>query len=123
MSSLYERLGGAQALDAVVHAFYDRVLADARISEFFDGIDMKRQAAKQKAFLAMVTGGPTKYEGKDMRSAHEHFELEDEHFDAVVANLGATLEAFHVPDEEIAECAAIAESVRDEVLNRKPAAH
>ena len=58
MSSLYERLGGAAVLDGAVNLFYRKVLADERISRFFDDVDMERQAAKQKAFLTMVTSGP-----------------------------------------------------------------
>ncbi|MFD2096505.1 group 1 truncated hemoglobin [Corallincola platygyrae] len=117
--SLYERLGGEAAVDAAVDIFYRKVLMDDRISEYFDGIDMDAQAKKQKAFLTMVFGGPNKYTGKDMRTAHAGMKgLSDIHVDAVVENLGATLKELGVPDSDIAEVAAIAESVRDDVLNR-----
>jgi len=118
MSSLYERLGGEAAVDAAVDKFYDRVLADSRINQFFEGLDMVAQAAKQKAFLTMVFGGPNDYSGKDMREGHKHLGLTDEHFDAVVENLGATLKDLGVGDEDIQEVAALAETTRDDVLNR-----
>ena len=70
MATIYEQLGGAPAMDAAVDIFYRKVLADDRISKFFEGVDMERQAAKQKAFLTMVFGGPNSYTGKDMRNAH-----------------------------------------------------
>ena len=118
MSSLYERLGGAAAVDLAVDKFYQKVLADARISYLFDGTDMERQARKQKAFLTQVFGGPSGYTGKAMRAAHAHLELTDEHFDAVVENLATTLQELGVAESDIGEVAAIAASVKDDVLNR-----
>lgn len=116
--SLYERIGGAAAVDAAVDIFYRKVLADDRISEFFDTVDMEAQAAKQKAFLTMVFGGPHSYSGKDMREAHKSMKLNETHFDAVVENLAATLTELGVGEAEIGEIAAIAASVKDDVLNR-----
>lgn len=121
MSTLYERLGGAPALDAAVDIFYRKVLSDARISDFFDDVDMDRQSAKQKAFLTMVTGGPAHYTGKDMRVGHANLVrrgLNDTHVDAVIENLAETLKELGVSDAEIAEVGALANSVRDDVLNR-----
>lgn len=119
--SLYERLGGEAAVDAAVDIFYRKVLADDRINGFFDNVDMDQQAAKQKAFLTFAFGGPHHYTGKDMRGAHAKLVqrgLNDTHFDAVMEHLGGTLKELDVPDELIAECAAIAESTRNDVLGR-----
>lgn len=118
MSSLYERLGGEAAVDAAVDKFYVRMMADDRVNHFFEGVDMVAQAAKQKAFLTMVFGGPHNYTGKDMRAGHAHLGLKDADFDAVVENLGATLKELGVSDDDIAEVAALAETTRDDVLNR-----
>jgi hemoglobin len=119
--SLYDKLGGEAAVNAAVDIFYRKVLADDRINQFFEGVDMENQAAKQKGFLTFAFGGPNNYSGKDMRDGHAHLVqrgLSDEHFDAVMENLGATLKELNVPDELIAECAAIAESTRNDVLGR-----
>ena len=122
MSSLYERLGGAAAVDAAVDLFYTKVLADDRIKHFFDGVDMKRQAGHQKAFLTYAFGGSPDYSGKNMREGHKHLVekmgLNDSHFDAVMENLGATLTELGVAPDLIQEAAAIAESTRNDVLNR-----
>lgn len=118
---LYERLGGEAAVNAAVDIFYRKVLADARISHFFDTVDMERQAAKQKAFLTLAFGGPSHYSGKDMRQGHAHLVrqgLNDSHFDAVMEHLGATLQELNVPPALIAEAAAIAEGTRNDVLGR-----
>lgn len=118
MATLYEKLGGAAAIDAAVDKFYEKVLADDRIKHFFDDVDMKKQAGHQKRFLTYAFGGAPDYPGKSMRKAHEHLGLKDEHFDAVVENLGATLQELGVADDLIQEAAAIAETTRNDVLNR-----
>jgi hemoglobin len=121
VASLYEKLGGQAAVDAVVETFYRKVLSDDRISEFFDDVDMDRQAAKQKAFLTMVLGGPAAYTGKDMREGHRHLVqrgLNDSHVDAVIELLGKSLKEHGVSLADIETVASIANSVRNDVLNR-----
>ena len=121
MSTLYEKLGGSAAVDAAVDKFYRLVLLDDRISNFFEGVDMEQQAAKQKAFLTMAFGGPNNYTALDMKTGHAHLVdkgLDDSHFNAVVEDLGATLKEMGVPDELIAEVAAVAETTREAVLGR-----
>lgn len=117
-SSLYKQIGGDAAVEAAVDLFYRKVLGDERISRFFDTVDMEAQRAKQKAFLTVAFGGPNKYTGRDMRAAHAHLELNEAHFDAVMEHLGATLKELKVPEPLISQAAAIAGSVKDEVLNR-----
>lgn len=119
--SLYDQLGGEAAVNAAVDIFYRKVLKDDRIKHFFDGVDMAKQAAKQKAFLTMAFGGPNRYSGEDMRRGHAHLVakgLNDSHFNAVMENLGATLKELNVPANLIAQCAAIAESTRKDVLGK-----
>lgn len=119
--SVYELLGGAPAMEAAVDTFYRRVLSDDLISGFFEDVDMDRQAAKQKAFLTMVLGGPVAYTGRDMRTGHAHLVtrgLNDSHFDAVVGHLGATLAELGVPQELIGRVAATCETVRSDILGR-----
>jgi hemoglobin len=119
--SLYEEIGGEGAVNAAVDIFYRKVLKDDRIKRFFDGVDMDRQAAKQKAFLTMAFGGPHNYSGADMRKGHAHLVamgLDDSHFDAVMEHLGGTLTELNVPGNLIAQAAAIAESTRNDVLGK-----
>ncbi|AGC48789.1 hypothetical protein MYSTI_07517 [Myxococcus stipitatus DSM 14675] len=119
--SVYEQIGGEPAMAAAVEVFYRKVLSDDRISHFFEDVDMERQASKQKAFLTMVTGGPSSYSGKDMRAGHAHLVkrgLGDVHFDAVVEHLRATLEELGVAAPLVAQVLAIAGGARADVLNR-----
>lgn len=121
MSTLYEKIGGRKAVEAAVEVFYGHVLEDDRIKHFFDGVDMKKQAGKQRAFLSYAFGGPNNYTGKDMREGHAHLlekGLDDSHVDAVIENLAKTLKEMGVADDLVADVAAIAESTRDDVLGR-----
>jgi len=117
--SLYEQLGGEAAVDAAVDIFYRHVLSDQRINRFFEGVDMDKQAAKQKAFLTMAFGGPNNYTGEDMRAGHAHLVkmgLDDSHFDAVVEDLALTLKELNVAQDLIDQVAAVCETTRNDVL-------
>ena len=120
-ASLYERLGGQAAVNAAVDIFYRKILLDQRVNHFFDGIDMEQQIIKQKGFLTMVFGGPNQYTGKGMREGHRHLVkrgLNDSHVDIIIEHLGATLTELDVNDHDIQDVAAIANSVRADVLDR-----
>jgi hemoglobin len=118
-ASLYERLGGSLAIRRVAENFYRKVLADPLLAPYFDDVDMDRQVAKQAAFLTMVLGGPSEYHARDLRSAHAGLHgLDDKHFDAVVGHLAATLREIGVSEADVSAVAAIADSVRNDVLNR-----
>lgn len=121
MSSLFEQIGGREAVNAAVDIFYNKVLADQRINKFFENIDMKDQRRKQVLFLTYAFGGPNNYDGQGMRDSHAKLValgLNDEHFNAVIENLGATLAELGVPAPLIEQAAAIAESTRGDVLGR-----
>lgn len=118
---LYERLGGQEAVSTAVDIFYRKVLSDDRVNAFFQSVDMEKQINKQKGFLTMVFGGPNHYTGMNMRDGHRHLVkkgLNDMHVDVIIELLGATLKELDVQDADILEVAAIANSVRDDVLDR-----
>jgi hemoglobin len=119
--SLFERLGGQDAVNTAVDIFYRKMLMDDRVNYFFDDVDMEQQITKQKGFLTMVFGGPNNYKGKDMRDGHRHLlkrGLNDSHVDIVIEHLGETLQELGASENDIQEVAAIANSVRADVLNR-----
>lgn len=120
-SSLFDRIGGEAAVNAAVELFYDNVLSDHRINHLFSRTDMAKQSAHLKAFMSLAMGGPDAYAGRSLRDGHARLVdigLTDMHFDAVMEQLEATLQALSVPVELIEEASALIESVRDEVLGR-----
>ncbi|MEY3305028.1 MAG: hypothetical protein RLZZ139_3401 [Cyanobacteriota bacterium] len=112
MTTLFEKLGGAAAVDVAVDRFYERVLQDDRIKHFFENTDMQKQRTHQKAFLTYAFGGTDKYDGRYMREAHKELVekqgLNGTHFDAVAEDLMITLKEMGVADELLAEVAAVA---------------
>ena len=123
MSTLFERIGGTAAIDAAVDTFYEKVLADDRIMRFFNDVDMNQQSRHQKRFFAYAFGGMPDYPGRSLRNAHQSLVknrgLNDTHFDAVMEHLGSTLKELGVSVDLITEAAKIAESTRDDILNRE----
>lgn len=114
--SLYDRLGGEPAVGAVVNEFYDRVLADERVSHFFDDVDMAAQRSHQTKFLSAVTGGPMQYAGDEMDEAHETLAISDTEFDIVATHLDDALRAFDVDDDDRAAVMQTVESYRDDIV-------
>ena len=118
-TSLFDRIGGAPAVTAAAELFYRKVLSDPTLSTYFDDVDMDRQVAKQAAFLTMALGGPSAYTGRDLRTAHAPLVgLTDEHVDLVIVYLAQTLGELGVAAPDIAAAGAVADSVRNDILNR-----
>jgi hemoglobin len=124
MSTLYEKIGGAAAVDLAVDKFYEKVLADERVQHFFAHTDMQQQKQHQKAFMTYAFGGASHWDGRPMREAHQKLVTEmgltDSHFDAIAEDLVATLVELEVPQPLIDEVVGIVGSMghRNDVLNR-----
>ncbi len=122
--SLYDELGGAEALAGALDRFYEKVMADPKVSVFFEGMDVERIKDKQKKFWAIALGGEAEYDGRDLNTAHQHSRemgLNEELFHQFVGHFRSTLEEFGVPEEKIKQVIAVTDEHMDEVLNRNTA--
>jgi hemoglobin len=99
MPSIYEQIGGAEALETVVDDFYDRVLADDELASFFTGTNMARLRGKQVEFFAAALGGPEPYTGVSMRQVHRGRGITMHHFNLVAGHLSDSLDAAGVPGD------------------------
>jgi hemoglobin len=119
-TSVYDLLGDdRRPMQLVTSAFYHLVLTDDMLAPYFAGVDMDRQVMMLAEFLAMAFGGPHAYTGRDLRTAHAGLGgLTDAHFDRVVDHLTSTLRDYGVAEGDVATVAAVAETLRDDVLNR-----
>jgi hemoglobin len=97
MASLYERLGGIDAITSVVDSFVGRCAADDRINRRFERSDIPRLRKMLVDQVCEATGGPCTYSGKDMRETHAGMGVTAGEFDALVEDLVATLDGFEVP--------------------------
>jgi hemoglobin len=103
--SLYDRLGGKKAITAVVDEFVGRVAGDKRINMYFSATasDPKRLKTFKGNLvdqICMASGGPCKYKGKDMKSAHMGMGISTADFNALVEDLVGALDKFMVPAHE-----------------------
>jgi hemoglobin len=114
--TLYDRLGGREAISAVVDEFYERVLADERLAPLFEETDMDSLIAHQTRFLSSVTGGPVEYTGADMRTAHEHLDVTHEQFGIVAVHLRDSLEAFDVAEQDIEAVMTAVGGLEDDIV-------
>ncbi|QQS46393.1 MAG: group 1 truncated hemoglobin [Acidobacteriota bacterium] len=114
--SLYERLGGEAAVSAVVDEFAGIVLKDDRINKKFARSDASRLVTNLKSFVCFATGGPCKYEGRDMVTAHKRMGVTDGEFNALVEDLVMALDKFKVPEKEKNELLGALAGLKDQVV-------
>ena len=115
-ASLYSRLGGADAVRAVVHDFAGRITTDDRISAFFRGVDMDKFERLLGEQVCQATGGPCTYTGRPMRTAHEGMNLTEAHFNALVEDLTASLTRFNVPPRESNELLTAVAGMKGDIV-------
>lgn len=115
-ASLYERLGGKSALQAVVDDLITRIAADERINEFFQDSDIPELKVQLVDQLCELSGGPCVYEGRDMVAAHAGMGITQADFDAMVEDLVLTLNTFEIPEQEQKELLAVLAPMAEDMV-------
>jgi hemoglobin len=118
-ATLYERLGGTPAITAVVDDFIANVAADRRINTFFAHTDIGRLKFLLVQQICQGTGGPCFYPGRDMRTAHAGLGIRGRHFNALVQDLGRSLNKLKVPAREQKELVAILAPMKPDIVTRR----
>jgi hemoglobin len=113
--SLYERLGGYDAISAVASDLLPRLQADSKLARFWqhrgtDGVNREKQLLID--FLCSSAGGPLYYTGRDMKISHKGMGISESDWSAFMAHLGATLDAFQVLQPERGEVVAFVQSTK-----------
>jgi hemoglobin len=116
--SLYDRLGGYSAISAVVDDFVANVAADKRINKFFSKANVPRLKARLVEQLCQASGGPCYYTGADMKTAHAGMGIRNRDFNALVQDLGKSLNKFKVPKAEQKEIASVLLPMRKDIVTR-----
>ena len=119
--SLYERVGGYNALAAVVDDFIGRLVADKQFEKFFIGhsIDSKKHIRQHilDQFCA-ATGGPCIYTGRDMKTTHGGLGITEADWDAAAKHLAASLDKFKVPEKEKGEILAFVTTLKKDIVEK-----
>jgi len=116
-ATIYERIGGHEALEVVVEDFYGRVLADQQLSGFFTGTNMTRLKGKQVEFFAAALGGPEPYTGAPMKQVHRGRGITMYHFNRVAGHLADALAAAGVPGETATEILSAVAQVAPDIAS------
>lgn len=120
--SLYERLGGYDALAGVTDDFLGRLLKDKIFTKFFSGAsnDSKKKIRQHIVdFLCAATGGPCIYRGRDMKTSHEGLMITKAEWDASAKHLTATLDKFKVPAKEKGEVLVAVGTLEKDIVEKK----
>jgi hemoglobin len=120
--SLYKRVGGYDALAAVVDDFLGRMVNDPKLGRFFTGLSTSSKMRVRQLVvdqLCAATGGPCVYIGRDMKTAHAGAGISDGDWDVAVKHLLATLDKFKVPEKERSEVIAAIASLKSDIVERK----
>ena len=118
-TTLYNRLGGYDAIAAVADALMVRIKADEKLRRFYDHRGADGIAREQQLlidFLCESTGGPMVYTGRDLKSLHVGMRLDEEDWKRGMAHLTATLDAFEVPEKEQREIMSFHENLKSEIV-------
>ena len=117
--SLYARLGGYDAVRAVVNDFIPRLQGDEKLGRFWahrgkDGIEREKQLLVD--FLCSAAGGNMYYTGRDMKLSHEGMRIDQEDWKRLKDHLLATLTLFNVPDREVGDVMNFIESTQADIV-------
>lgn len=122
--SLYERLGGKEAISAVSDNFTERILADQRLAQWFNHAASTPEATRHYKttfhdFLCKAVGGPCEYKGFDMVEVHKGRGITEEAFNVVVEDLLATFAQFKVPQAEQNEVLKMLGGLKPAIVEKK----
>ncbi|KLO32804.1 group I truncated hemoglobin [Mycobacterium haemophilum] len=116
-ASIYDRIGGYEAIEVVVEDFYARVLADDQLSSFFAGTNMSRLKGKQAEFIAAALGGPAPYTGASMKQVHQGRGITMHHFTLVAGHLSDALTAAGILAETVTEILGVIAGLAPDVVS------
>ena len=116
--SLYSRLGGKAAIRLVVEDFVQNVAEDRRINGFFGTTNIPRLKRLLVEQICQASGGPCRYSGRSMRAAHRGLGIGNADFNALVQDLGRSLNKYGVPAREQRELTAILLPLKREIVTR-----
>jgi len=114
--TLFDKYGGFDTFSKVVKNFYQKVLDSDQVEHYFHGISMDRLITHQTNFISKVLGGPDRYEGLDMKTAHAKLNITVPDFNEVAELLEESLEEAGVEAEDIEVILSAVANLQDQIV-------
>ena len=117
--TLYDRLGGYDAIAAVVNDLLPRLMSDSQLGRFWenrgeDGINREEQLLID--FLCSSAGGPLLYTGRDNKTSHKGMGISESDWEKFIGHLNATLEKFQLPQQERSDVIGFIENTKTDIV-------
>ena len=119
--TLYARLGGYDAIAAVVDEFLQTLSSDPQMGRFSAGMNLERRQRNRQLtldYLCAATGGPTLYLGQDMKTAHAGLGINASDWQIAMDHVQRALTKFKLPERESKELMAVLSSLADQIIER-----
>lgn len=116
-TSIYERIGGQEAIDGLVDKFYAKITSDSVLQSYFKHAPVGKIMEMQRQFLSAATGGPLTYAGRPLREVHQHLGISRYEFDRYVRILTETLAEMGLSEEDQRQVAASINIYADDITN------
>jgi hemoglobin len=113
--TLYDRIGGDEVIESLVHAFYRRVLADPELARFFEGVDQERLQTMQREFFSAALDGPIRYTGRPLHAVHAGLGIELRHLSRFLDHMMEVLANHPLDDRDRYEIRSRINTYADEI--------
>lgn len=113
--TLFDRIGGDQAIAELIHQFYDRVVADPELKPFFTHSSMEKIRRMQREFFSAALDGPISYTGKPLGHVHHGRGITKHHFALYVGHLILTLEGLGINEQDVQDVISRINTYADEI--------
>ena len=114
--TLYDRIGGEEAITGMVTEFYTKVLTDDELRPFFKGVEIERLHRMQREFFSAALGGPIKYSGRPLHSVHAGRGIKPKHMSRFVDHLFTVLDGYELDEGDRSEVISRVNTYADEIM-------
>ncbi|NNE92902.1 MAG: group 1 truncated hemoglobin [Verrucomicrobiales bacterium] len=116
-TTLYERIGGEDAITGMLDSFYKKVTTDPELSPYFKNVPMDRLQRMQREFFSSATGGPIKYSGRPLAHVHHPLAISSREFQRFTQHLIETLQEKGIDEQDVLDVIARVNLYADEITN------
>jgi truncated hemoglobin YjbI len=119
--SLWDRLGGEEKVRAIVHEWLEAAIKDPKLNLYRGAKFKPDQATTEKQvvlFLSQLTGGPLKYEGRDMKKVHAGMKITEAEFNALTGHLAVVMKGNGYPPAYVDELVAKLSTTKPDIVDK-----